>query len=513
MPQFSPVIIFAGTPIPVFTENQLIRLSVKVCDRFATCTMHRSPPIHVEHTPNLANSIEKLLHQAKRSYQSGEIMLALSYLNAIFLKPDITHVNDQLFETAINSTIEYSTAALQIPNLVLANGHYELLLGMFSQALHKTDKIETKRKLLSSIIRYFDKANAYQMKPSIQNIRNVYSNVMNSFIINNKSNESAEEEMEFFKDIRRTFRRIKKAIASQLSLGSRVILLAERVDTELENNSILFNKIHTTYTEIVHLENVEDVHIKAQMSGNQTITAKVEFGKEIQEMFKDNWNCNQKLKCSSVIQAVTVFPNENPFPSNKKSHKLSPIIDITIHAPKTGQEQEIRGLFKASTFELTVTGNETYGGSNYRTKCHYFDEKTQLWLMDDIHPLGIAYNQTGCWSGHLSSFVVLRTVTSISANYIIGVLVACTMGVLVFGMMVVFYVQRKQQESAARKPKDADNEQILNRNNNNHNNILDSNANSDNDHLPDGKEQRISHRKSKNLKSLEIQSKTILVKD
>ncbi|OTF70488.1 hypothetical protein BLA29_005292, partial [Euroglyphus maynei] len=447
MPQLSPIIVFPGSPVPIFNENQLTRLTVKTCDRFQTCTLHRSYPIRVEHSPNLTQSILQLIQYARRVYQTGDMINAMNHLNPILLKHDIEMENQTLFEMAINSSIEFATTAIQLPNLILSSGHYELMFSMFSHALHKTENLKIRRKLLNLIIRYFEKADAHSIRISIKNIRIIYANVMNSFVaLRHWNNE--EENLKFLQDIRETFKRIKKAIASRMPLGAHTVMLAERINhhttmVESDQMTMLSSKIHTAYTEVIHSDNVEDLYIKAQMSQNRTITAKVRFGPEIRQMFNKSWDCGRRHPCSSVVQFVTVFPNESPFPHDVQAHRLSPIIDITIHAPHTGREQQIRGLFKASVFELSVTGNDSYGGSDYSTKCHYFDESTQKWRIDDIHPLGIAYNQVGCWSGHLSSFVVLRTIMGISADYVIGVLVACTMGVLILGMMVVFYVQRK----------------------------------------------------------------------
>nr|XP_027203936.1 uncharacterized protein LOC113797709 [Dermatophagoides pteronyssinus] len=462
MPQLSPVIIFPGIPVPIFNENQFTRLTVKTCDRFQTCTLHRSYPIRVEHSPNLTQSILQLIQHARRVYQTGDMLMAMNYLNPILLKHDFETIENvtNLFEMAINSSIEFATTALQLPNLTLSPGHYELMFSMFSHALHKTDKLELRRKLLNLIIRYFEKADAHHIKISIKNIRIIYANVMNSFVSfnhNHRRENDDEENRKFLKDIRQTYRSIKQAIATRIPLGAHTVILAERINYHEDattTTTLPTSKIHTAYTEIVHSDNVEDLFLKVQMSPNQTIQAKVQFGPEIRQMFNKSWNCGRpRHLCSSIVQFVTVFPDDNPFPhpSDQQSHRLSSIIDISIHDPYNGREQSIRGLFKASIFELTVIGNDSFGGSDYSTKCHYFDETKQKWLMDDIHPLGIAYNQAGCWSGHLSSFIVLRTVMGINADYVIGVLVACTMGVLVLGMMVVFYVQRKNDNIAASK--------------------------------------------------------------
>ena len=447
-PQLSPVMLFAGSP--AISDNQLTRMAVRVCDRFDTCTMHYSQPISVENCANLTASIDLLVERGQRMNKIGDPITAISVINSIFLKYDTFNESYRSYETAINATIEYGTEALQMPSLILTKGHYEMVLNALSYALQRTNNIQIRRKLLALIVRFFEKAEAMQSMPSMNTIRNTYSNVMNTlaFTEEQQTANMTAGESPYLKDIRTTFKKIKRAAASQLPLGSGLLLVADRIDDSHLNSEGSPVRLHTAITKVMHLNNVFDVDLRARFSVNQTVTARVQFGEEVKQNFSVGWNCGQKMPCSSVVYSATIFPNESPFPNSRNVHKLSPILDVTIHAPKTGQEQSIKGLLKAAVFEMTVTGNESYGGLDYATKCHYFDEDKQEWRMDDIQPLGIAYNQVGCWSGHLSTFVVLRTVTGINADYIIGVLVACLMGVLIFGMMLVFYVQRKRDDAS-----------------------------------------------------------------
>lgn len=443
------MILFAGTP--AFTDNQLTRLAVRVCDSFETCTVHYSQPIRVESTTNLSESIEILIRRSKRLFRSGDLMNAIGVLSSVYLKPDTHNESFLQYEAALNQSIEVAAFTLQIPNLPLSSSHNELMLNTFSFALSKTNNRELRSKCLDLISRFLEKAESMQSTPSMNSIRIAYSQVMNSFVLTEQEKrDNVTNDRQFLNSVRKAFKRIKRAAASKMPLGSRVILVAEHIDqNHMDVASGLPVKLHSAITEIVHHHNAFDVSLHAKLSVNKSINAKVQFGEEIRQNFSTEWNCNQAMPCRSIIYASTLFPNDNPYPRYEKAHKLSPVLDITIHAPNSGQEVTIRGLFKATVFEMTITGNETFGGSGYSTKCHYFDEPRQEWRIDDVHPLGIAYNQAGCWSGHLSSFVVLRIVLGLNADYIIGVLVACMMGVLVFGIMVVFYVQRKRDEAAA----------------------------------------------------------------
>ncbi|KAJ6225317.1 hypothetical protein RDWZM_003862 [Blomia tropicalis] len=451
-PQLSPVMTFPGTP--AFSENQLNRLAVRVCDRFDTCTLHFSPPISVENAPNLTASVDQLVQRARRLHKIGDPITAFSVINSVFLKPDSFNESYRSYESAINSTIEFGSNALQMPSLTMSRGHYEMILNALSFALPKTNNLRLRRQLLALIVRFYEKAEALQSIPSINSIRVTYSNVMNAFVPNEEqrnANITIDDER-YLRDIRLTLRKIKQAAAAQLPLGSRLVLMAERLDDRYLDNEGLPIRLHTAVTEVMHLSNAFDVNLKARLNVNQTVTAQVQFGEEVKMNLSTGWDCHQELPCTSVVYSVTIYPDLNPFPESLSMHKLSPVLDITIHAPKTGEEMPIRSLLKATVFELTVTGNVSYGGTDYITKCHYYDEERQKWVMDDVHPLGIAYNQAGCWSGHLSSFVVMRSVVGLNADYIIGVLVACLMGVLVFGIMVVFYVQRKRENASQVMP-------------------------------------------------------------
>lgn len=461
-PQLSPVILFAGPP--AFGGTKLPRIAVRVCDRFDTCTLHFSQTVSVENSANLTAAVDGLVARARRFHKTGDPVTAMSVTNAIFLKPDVLNESYKSYEAAINATIEFATDTLQIPSLMLTSGHYEVILNALSFSLLKTNNFTLRRKLLALIVRFYDKAEAMQTMPSINSVRIAYSNVMNAFVLTDEqraanASMSGPSVAGYFKDIRLAFGKLKKAAASQLPLGSRLVLVAERLvpapTTDPENqraSSTLPEQglppssvrvLHSAITEISHLSNVFDVELRGRVSANQTVSARVQFGEEVRTNLSNSWDCGQALPCSSVVYSITLFPGESPYPNSQLTHRLSPVLDITIHAPRTGREQVMKGLLKAAVFELTVTGNESYGGADYATKCHYYDEAQEKWRMDDLHPLGIAYQQAGCWTGHLSTFVVLRTGLGLNTDYIIGVIVACLMGVLVFGMMVVFYVQRK----------------------------------------------------------------------
>lgn len=531
VPQLSSVIFFPGTPIPSFSENQLSRLIVKTCDSFQTCTIHRSRSIRIEKSIDLDKSIQQLIYHAKRLSQTGDLIVAISYLNVIFLKSNFDEQNHQLYEEAINATIEYATSAIQIPNLPLGIGHYELITSACSHALHQTRNVRLRSRLLNIINRYLDKSEALNSRPSIRNIQIIYQKVMNSFVDN--------FDRQYFRDVRATFERIKKIAATRIPLGHRLVLDAyNEIQTRSEFEEISFNhdsRIHSARTEFIHHENVEDILLRADSYSNLTILAKVQFGEEIRQTLNRTWQCRNQMDCtaneSSVVQCVTIFPDENPFPIDHSSvYRLSPIIDISIHSPRDGNQRKIRGMFKASVFEISITGNESYGDSSYSTRCHYFDEEKEQWLTDDIHSLGIAYNQAACWTGHLTSFVVMRSKASLSIDYIITVLVATTMGILVFAMMIVFYSQRKRKanQSRASLMNEKDHKNSSRSSSINHDDGDEHHLNNQQHSSSSTTDAKHHHHKANNHKvqrrinsqklklendSIEIQSKTILVDD
>jgi mannitol-specific phosphotransferase system IIBC component len=71
-----------------------------------------------------------------------------------------------------------------------------------------------------------------------------------------------------------------------------------------------------------------------------------------------------------------------------------------------------------------------------------------VWKKDDVHPLGIAFKNASCLTGHLTAFVVLRVIIGISANYVVGIVVAVVMGILVFFIMVALFVNRKKEDNS-----------------------------------------------------------------
>jgi hypothetical protein len=303
---------------------------------------------------------------------------------------------------------------------------------------------------LALIQRYSQKAVALNTLPKIDTIKSLYSNLMKSFVrTKDQKKSNFTFDLELLEDIRMTFKEIRAIAAAQIQLGT-VLTLKSESDSD-------GHTVDNAITQIIHHYKVYDFSIRAQFNANTTVGAKIHFGEEVKRKFSNGWNCEQEILCQSVVFSVTIYPGESPYPVFENSHKLTPILDIIIHAPNTGKEQIVRGLFKAATFQITITGNATEGGSELTTQCHYFDEKAGVWKRDDVHPLGIAYENVGCWAGHLSSFVVLRTVLGLSADYVIGVLVACLMGVLVFAIMLVFFVQKKREDASRVSPKPIEN--------------------------------------------------------
>lgn len=510
LPQLSPVIMFVGSP--AFSRNHLTRLAAKVCDRYDTCSVFYSQPISVEPVAEITASINNLVGRVKRYHRFGDFVSGINLLNSIFIKPidDNNNSNLTFYENAVNLTIDLCSETLQSPSIVMANGHYEVVTNTLSFALLKTENFVLRQKLLDLIVKFYEKNEAHEKAPSMNSLRTTYANIMNSLVLSESQKQSnVTNDVNYLKSLRRVFRKIKKVATANMPLGTKLVFVAERPDesgqTDSEGN---VGRIQIARTELFHFQAPSDVSLQVKLAANKTATAKIQFGEEIKHNYNSSWNCSQPMPCSSLIFAATIYSEQNPFPRSSQSHKLSPVIDITIHAPNTGNEQLVRGLFKAAVFEVTVTGNMTYGGGDYVTKCHYFDEERQEWRIDDVHPMGIAYNQAGCWSGHLSSFVVLRVVLGLNTDYIIGVLVACLMGVLIFGMMLVFYMQRKKDDtSVAPAPDDQQQQQHS------------SNISTDSSPMPrhyqptDGRKNSRPRILRSMREATEVQSKTILITD
>ena len=441
VPQFSGVIKFIGSPI--LDPNRIARFAAQVCDRYGNCNLYYSASVVIEENANETSAVSDLLKIAKRHQTAGDSIQALSVLGTALLRPKRNSINQQV----INDSIEYSRHALELTNQILTDGHLAVVYTTLSNGLLSTSDSLTKRKLIALIQKYTQKAIALKTLPKMETIKNLYSNLMKSFIRTDEERRSANfsYDRNLLEDIRNAVKELRSVAASQLPLGQTLRLTSHSVveDTEVDN----------AVTFMAHSYRVYDTIIRARMDANTTVEAKINFGDEVKQNYTNFWNCNQPILCQSVVFSVTIYPGDSPYPVKEYSHRLSPIIELSLYAPNTGKEQVVRGLFKAATFQTTITGNATEGGSDMITRCHYFDDHRQRWRIDDVHPLGIAYKKAGCWSGHLSTFVVLRTIAGISADYVIGVLVACLMGVLVFGIMVVFYVQKKRDDAARVAPK------------------------------------------------------------
>lgn len=445
VPQFSSVLTFPGTPVAAAFHKQLTRFGAQVCDKFGSCTMFFSNYVHIEKSSNEIDAIENIMKIAKHYNSAGDSIAAMSALGSPLV--DSNETSNSIYEKVVNDTIEYAKNALDQPSQLLTQGHLTVAFHILSSAIHKTNNTKLKQMLLAAIQRFIEKSLAHEMVPDLEGIKMIYNNVMTTFRRNfeeRRLNKSLNHEL--LLETRRTYRKLAEIAASQVQLGTYERLGIEEAD---DNETI-----HDAITEIYHHYKIYDVKLRIPFNKTKIIDAHIKFGDEVKRHFNQPWNCGQERLCQSVVFSVTIFPNDHPFPILQHSIRLTPVIEITIHAPNTGKEQKFEGLLKAATFQVTLTEDEDSGGDIYVTRCHFFDEKDQTWKIDGVYSLGLDLdtNSIGCWTGHLSTFAIIRVIEGISADYVIGVLVAVCMGVLVFGIMVVFFVQRKKEESARVTP-------------------------------------------------------------
>ncbi|XP_054162417.1 uncharacterized protein LOC128960372 [Oppia nitens] len=438
VPQFSGVIKFMGTPILYSTP--ITRFAAQVCDRYGNCQLYYSQSVTIEPTDNETSAISDIIKIAKRYQTAGDSIGALSSLGTVLIKQDSNPL--PIIEKVVNDSIDFSRHALELTDQMLTEGHLSVIYNTLSNGLLRTQNVTSKQKLLNLIQKYTLKAIALKVYPKVDTIKNLYSKLMKSFVKSEShlsSDTNFMHELQLLEDIRKTFKLLRTVAATQTPLGQKLRLISSVERDGLQRDIAI--------TDFIHSYKIYDVNIRAQFNPNTTIETRINFGEEVKQNYSSFWNCGQHMLCQSVIFSVTIYPNESPYPYKSYSHKLSPIIDLSIHAPNTGAEQTVRGLFKAAAFQTSLTGNASIGGSDYITKCHFYDERSHDWLTDDMNPLGIAYKKASCLSGHLSTFVVLRIVAGITVDYVIGVAVACLMGVLVFGIMLVFFVQKKREDN------------------------------------------------------------------
>ena len=328
-------------------------------------------------------------------------------------------------------------------------GDLTLVYHIFSHIFKETKDFKTKNHLLEVMKRISQMS---RVSPDIKTLDHFYTNLINFYSFDERVYKQINESYGYYIKVNETqklkyFSKIRQIFANILSLCSKQIPIGEYIKLGTRAD---YPRANTLLT---HQKRFNEMTLKTKLNEWRNVSTFVKFNeRKIWKYYKRISQNLENILYNSVVYGVTIFPDESPFNFDEKAHKLSPIVAITVHSPNSGQRLD--NEFKVSKedkndfialMKVTLTGNKTYGGSDYSTKCHYFDEKTNNWDIDGVIKSGISGPNGGCFMSHFSPIIIFRVIQHISTDYIFGVLVAVLMGVLIFGIMTVFFVQKKGQ--------------------------------------------------------------------
>jgi len=94
-------------------------------------------------------------------------------------------------------------------------------------------------------------------------------------------------------------------------------------------------------------------------------------------------------------------------------------VDITINSPVDGERLKVfaEKFDYIAVINTTLIGNQTYGDSDYMTRCHYFDENKVKWDTSGITELEISGPNGRYLINHFSSFIILRVPQQLNTDY------------------------------------------------------------------------------------------------
>ena len=442
VPQFSSVF--------VFNVSQLIpngkTYSVEVCDGYAFCQMISTTHEFVLESTKYENNsqiIDNLIERSQK-YLSFDPISAL-----ILLMSPITNKN-------IDQKLIYELKAKCLRNIspekIKRRGDLTLIYYIFGHLFKETKDFNIKSDLIESMKQITEKS---RISADIHTLDTFYTNILNFYTFEPKVyhqiNESLrqsipvsyQQKYRYFTYIRGILGYILNSCAKQIPIG-KFVKLGTRVE---------FPKAVTIIT---HQKRFHEIRLTTRYNETRNVSAFVKFNeKKIYKYLAKISQNIQNIVHNSSVYAITLFPEQSPYNFGNNMYKISPIIDISVHSPNSGQrldtEFKVQNVRKEDKFDfialvkVTLTGNETFGGTSYTTKCHYFNEKMGQWEMNGITDSGISGSNGGCFISHLNTLSIFRVIQHISSDYIFGVLVAVMMGVLIFGIMTVFFVQKKEQ--------------------------------------------------------------------
>lgn len=347
--------------------------------------MFYSNLVKVKASKNRTHAVDRLLVNASSFHnKTRNSLVALSYISSLLIGSQETPLLDRV----LNASKDYVEAHITALNRNMTQDEAALVFSVLGLAMNRTADPHVKCQFLALVDKVITKAMALNTPPQLDSLKGLYSNyLIHQFTRTQQERKNnSPQNKAFLKQIRSTFKKLRTAAAAQIPFKTRVEFGKENRDEELTEE----DKKHKAVTVFVHDTTVYNIEISARLNDWKVVTAKVKFGAEIKN---STWLCRELKICQETfVFSITLFPCDSPYPeiTEEEAYRITPVLDITIHEPETGKQVSIKGLLQAALLEITITGNETAGGSRLVTRCHYFNETQKQWSMEDVHSLGIA---------------------------------------------------------------------------------------------------------------------------
>ena len=423
---------------------------IQVCDTFEFCQVFYSPVVEVRPSANITQDGIDLLDLAKKYNTAGDPISALSILSVLMKK---RNQSPSIMSTAVQRAVEYSVESLVRPSLLVNKGQVTMVYHVLGETLRQTDSHLLQRRALDAIHKMTHKAFAFRSLPDLTTIdstlyviftkyrhaasrtpteqqrANIQGNDNNqnndqSLSVENEDAKSRQgEDLEVFAAVRNTVRMLLQAAAAQVPLGSKTEFgKASNVKTTTRF------EIPEAYTVLIHDNELQDLTVHTHYNATDSVEAKITFGDELRERFAAPWTCNEKSQklCHSVVYSITLYPHSGPYAEKRSSQRLTPIVEVVIYSPHTGDEQTVKGYLNAITLSISTTGtipepSLSLEGNKYRVKCYFWNEAKQAWKTDGVHSSGMSHGKhISCDLRHVirTTYVCIKFTSDTSRNMI-----------------------------------------------------------------------------------------------
>ncbi|KAI1280700.1 hypothetical protein HDE_13823 [Halotydeus destructor] len=428
VPQFSSVFIIPGPPAMTADSNSNT-FSVQVCDVFKYCQTFHSQEVEVQPSSNVSQDGVDMIDLAKKYNTAGDPVAALSVLSVIMKKPN---QNNQVLSTAAQRTVEYTVEALTSPSMLVSQGQVSMIYHSLIETLKYTDNQLLKRRALDAIDKMTDKAMSHNAVPDMATIDSTLNAILTSY--RSQGENEAVEDLEVFATIRNTIKKLIRSAAAKVPLGSR---------TEFGRLDSKSNSVPESFTVLIHDNVLSDLTVVTPFNDTEVVEVNVTFDNGLMKRFASPWSCDTGDKsklCHSVVFSVTLYPKKGPFPEKSPGFRLTPIVDVNIYAPSSGQEQNVRGYLNAVTLTMSLTGSEFNISESFATKCYYWSEAKQTWDTDGVHSSGTSDGKSSCWSGHLTAFTVIRAPDNLDKVALVGIVVGSFLAIVFLGLATTYCI-------------------------------------------------------------------------